>query len=165
MPLLTDEEIEGRLSFGVNVKTKVKSNFDSKAINQLLDDAKSGAYLTVGIPPEEPELAEIAIWNEYGTSTIPERSFFRSTLDRKAWDYDLKLNKMIDDVIRGKTTLYKGLMRFGRSVVKDIQNTIDRFTVPRNAPSTIARKGFDQPLIETGAMRDAITATVETEKP
>lgn len=41
---------------------------------------------------------------------------------------------------------------------------IDSGMPPPNAPSTIARKGFDHPLIETGELRDAVECRVtETE--
>lgn len=38
---------------------------------------------------------------------------------------------------------------------------IDEGVPPPNAPSTIAKKGFDHPLVETGEMRDNIEAHVD----
>lgn len=42
-----------------------------------------------------------------------------------------------------------------------ILKAIDEGYPPPNAPSTIARKGFDHPLIETGEMRDSLEVDVE----
>jgi len=45
-----------------------------------------------------------------------------------------------------------------------ILDAIDSGFSPPNAPSTIAKKGFDHPLIETGDMRDSLEARVEGRK-
>ena len=41
----------------------------------------------------------------------------------------------------------------GDAIVKDIKRTITEFSEPKNAPLTIANKGFDDPLIEKGELR------------
>jgi len=42
-----------------------------------------------------------------------------------------------------------------------IVEAIDDGMPPPNAPATIAKKGFDHPLIETGEMRDSIETRTE----
>ena len=48
-----------------------------------------------------------------------------------------------------------GLSRCGQAGVDGIRAYIDRGISPGNAPSVIARKGFDKPLVETGALYDS----------
>ena len=45
-----------------------------------------------------------------------------------------------------------GLSKCGQAGVDSIRAYIDRGISPGNAPSVIARKGFDKPLVETGAL-------------
>lgn len=48
------------------------------------------------------------------------------------------------------------LKRIGAEGVELIREQIDSYTPPPNAPSTVKRKGFDFPLIETGEYRAAL---------
>lgn len=49
------------------------------------------------------------------------------------------------------------LSRLGVLAQGDIQMEITALSSPPNTPSTIARKGSSNPLIDTGAMRGAVT--------
>ena len=44
----------------------------------------------------------------------------------------------------------------GIKLARDMKLVITEFSSPANAPFTIAKKGFDNPLIETGHMRDSV---------
>lgn len=48
------------------------------------------------------------------------------------------------------------LQKTGDKLAESIKKSITGWSVPANAPSTIAKKGFNNPLIETGKMRDSI---------
>lgn len=83
---------------------------------------------------------------------IPKRSYLRTTFDEKEstdWNerVGIDLNKMMDDDMTAKE-LYADL---GRLMVKDVQRAIYKATPP-NSPLTIARKGKDTPLRDTGAL-------------
>ncbi len=45
---------------------------------------------------------------------------------------------------------------WGNAMVSVLKNSITTFDDPANAPSTVRRKGFNNPLIETGFMRDSV---------
>ena len=45
---------------------------------------------------------------------------------------------------------------WGDALVKVLKDSITTFDDPANAPRTIEKKGFDNPLIETGFMRDSV---------
>lgn len=130
------------------------------ALKQAVDKAASGT-VRVGIIesqtyPDGESVAQVAYWNEYGTATIPARPFFRNTIAEKQgeWaDKAAELLKQSDDTNHA-------LALIGEGVKGDIVETIQNFTEPPNADSTVKRKGFDKPLVDTGDLWRAIQSEV-----
>lgn len=123
-------------------------------IGQSLD---ANAELRVGFlegatyPNEESlPVAQVAFWNEFGTSRAPARPFFREMIDRRSprWGNVIAANLEATgyDV---KTTFN----RLGQVIKDQLTQSIVEFSEPGNAPYTIAKKGFDNPLIDTGVMQ------------
>ncbi|MGL5553420.1 MAG: hypothetical protein ACRDCV_14060 [Plesiomonas shigelloides] len=129
-------------------------------MNKLKDHAVSvGVHESAGKHEKSGQyVAFIAACNEYGTEKIPERSFFRTTLEERKRAYEAALRKIVKRAIEGKGADPKILMgRFGRMVQQDIQKKIVDIQEPPNAESTIARKkGVDNPLVDTGQMLNSI---------
>ena len=92
-------------------------------------------------------VAYAAAINEYGypAGGIPERPAWRAAAEA------------IKERLRG-TPLPNALEadRIGRDAVETLKKTITEWSEPPNAPSTVARKGFDDPLIETRKLVDSI---------
>jgi hypothetical protein len=64
-----------------------------------------------------------------------------------------------------KSTDYDGprvLAMMGEDIAAALDESINDFTTPALAESTIAAKGFAKPLIDTGDMKRAISYEVET---
>lgn len=105
-------------------------------------------------------LAQIAAVNEFGSvdppDRPPERSFLRSTMDNNAKAYADMVGDVVGKAIDGRQSLDKGLGLLGARAVGDVQQTMRNLDTPPNAPSTIARKGSDNPLIDTGRLRQSI---------
>jgi len=111
--------------------------------------------------------------NEFGSEDgrVPERSFLRSTVDRNKNEYadEIKvvLGSSVDRVIKGSQggmlkEIERGLGRLGLRAVRDVKDTIRDLRDPPNAPSTLERKyPGENPLIETGRMRQSIDHKVE----
>lgn len=100
------------------------------------------------------DLASVAIYNEFGTETIPERSFMRSTIDDNNKDIVNKIAIEENKVIDGKQTISKMLDRIGIIVKSMIQKKIKAaasWATP-NAPSTLRKKGNKPPLTDTGQL-------------
>lgn len=99
----------------------------------------------------DAERASIAFWNEFGTEHIPPRPFMRQTVAEsgKDWGNDLGDILKANDMDAGKA-----LDAMGNVMKSDIQQTMRDFTDPPNAKSTVAGKGFDNPLI--GPTQDLI---------
>ena len=51
----------------------------------------------------------------------------------------------------------------GLKIETDIKDKINRLGSPPNAPSTVRRKGSDNPLVDTGTMRESLRYVVKTQ--
>ena len=116
-----------------------------------------GAGSYKGVP-----IAQVAKWNEYGTKNghIPSRPFLAIATDEsKGWPSDVK--SQIGG-INSSADVNEALKTIGETMKKDIKNLFgDRSKLRPNAPSTIAKKGFDAPLIDTGKLQEVIDYEVE----
>jgi hypothetical protein len=131
--------------------------------------AAGGKTITVGIHETEgavqsgdTTIADIATFNEFGTSRIPERSFIRSWFDdKKAENADL-LERAMRAVASGKVAnLDMALDQVGAKFAGDIQRGIRDGIPPENDEKTIERKGSSTPLIDKGALFQSITWKVK----
>ena len=112
--------------------------------------------------PGSPDvtIVEVATFNEFGTSNIPERSFIRSTMDENR-NALLQTNKQLFfEIVVGSMTTERALNILGMKMKALIQKKITDLRTPPNAPSTIRQKGSSNPLIDTGTMRQAVTYKV-----
>jgi hypothetical protein len=105
-----------------------------------------------------PEIATIGAYNEFGTATAPARSFLVSTANMYRRVYTTGLTSAVTVAIRtGKAaTATKGVATVAQLYHRDIVRRINAGIRPANAPSTLARKQGTTPLIDTGAMKNAI---------
>lgn len=108
-------------------------------------------------------VAELGAVNEFGSvkAGVPERSFLRSGFDDaqdELWDNIVQAK---DDVMMGRTTARTAGKHLGEMMQDAVREKIGTVG-PANAPSTIARKGFDMPLIESGRLKRSISYRVGT---
>lgn len=133
----------------------------------LMDDAKKLAnepFVKVGVLGKSgSELATYAGANEFGTrdGRIPERSFIRSTMDQNRFALFQQANRYLNQIASGSMDLKTALGLLGEFIRGQIVSKITTLQDPPNAPSTIARKGSANPLIDEGRMRQAIAWEVE----
>jgi hypothetical protein len=106
----------------------------------------------------------ISIWNEYGTIYIPSRPFFRTaTQTRKAQrEIEEYIEKQIQLILELKKTGKQVMDSIGLYVVGRIQLSIKKGKWQRNAESTIARKGKNNPLIDTGTMISSVSYEIRS---
>lgn len=128
----------------VKVQTTLKSS-NAKKLREVLKRSK-GAYVTVGIHSDAgayedgTPVFKVALWNEFGTKTAPERSFFRSTLHEKTEQINRWREEAIQNILEKGWTPERALEMLGFRVKVLIQNKIKSNVPPPNAPSTIAAK-------------------------
>ena len=149
----------------------VKTKDTDKGYKAILSEIKKLADMRLAVGVVGPKanyqytkkatLADVATFNEYGTRNIPARPFMRSAFDENLPGYQSFFVKILPTVGRGKTAR-QALSLIGMKMVGDIQKKIVDIRTPENAPATIARKGFDNPLIHTGRMRQSITYMIRS---
>lgn len=111
----------------------------------------TGTYADTGA-----EVAEVALWNEYGTENIPERPFLRPAMIENSDRYANLLKVAARRVLRGEMREDQVMGIIGTAAVSDVQAKITAVSTPPNADSTIAKKGSANPLIDTGRLRQSI---------
>lgn len=103
--------------------------------------------------PDGTPVAAVAYWNEYGGMGRPPRPFFRGMISAESDTWPGKMAQL------AKATDYDGprvLALMGEDIKGALVQSINDFTTPGLAPSTIAAKGFAKPLIDTGTMVRAV---------
>jgi len=100
------------------------------------------------------------------TIEIPERSYIRSTIDENEDKYlnDIA-KKLAGQIIDGNLDKYTALQLMGQKIEGDIKSKMISLDSPANAPSTIRKKGSDNPLINKGFLIGAIRYVVIEGKP
>lgn len=104
--------------------------------------------------PDGTFVSQVANQHEFGIG-VPERPFIRNAI-KNAEDG-------VSELMEGhlKTQSRQADRRIadtvGAHVAGEIQREIVRLREPPNAPSTIARKGSSNPLVDTGVMRQSVT--------
>lgn len=137
-----------------------------KGMQEILSDLKelSEFEIKVGIQSGDTNsdgqsLAEIAAYNEFGTGRIPARPFLRSSVEEHN-NWTDETERVWNGVINGDVTPQYGAELIGDKAASDIQEKLTAGPWVPNAPSTIARKGSDRPLIDTGELRRSIAYKV-----
>nr|WP_256473548.1 hypothetical protein [Neisseria sp. HSC-16F19] len=105
-------------------------------------------------------VAQVAFWNEYGTAHIPPRPFFRNTI---AENKDVWPQKAAQLLQNNDYDIQATLAQMGEGIQGDLVESIQQFTDPANAASTVKRKGFDKPLIDSGTLWRSIGYEVSDE--
>jgi len=95
-----------------------------------------------------------------GSISIPERSFLRTAFDEKNEQWASFFKSQLKHVLALQMDVQTLFNRLGARMVGDIQEKITDLDAPPNAPSTIAKKGSSNPLIDTGGLRMRITYRV-----
>ena len=105
-------------------------------------------------------LAEVATYNELGTSDIPARPFMRQSFENHESELQAACD-MANNVLNGGGTAETALKQLGAFTVGLVQDEIVNGGFEPNAESTIAKKGSAQPLIDTGTMRQSVNFVIK----
>lgn len=108
-------------------------------------------------------LATIAAVNNFGSADgkIPARPVLGPAIEKGAPQYQRLAEVMIPKVLTGEMTMRILLEQMGQLAEGHIKQEITDLKDPPNAPSTIAAKGSDNPLIDTGAFRQSIRYVID----
>lgn len=112
------------------------------------------------IGTKEPEVANVAAYNELGTSTIPPRSFMRQAGDTRGPQWTKGMEEGGKAFMAGRGDLKKTLAQVGKQAARDIQESIVKLASPPNDPDTEEEKGSSNPLVDTGRLVASIKVEV-----
>lgn len=108
--------------------------------------------------PDGKSVAMIAALNNFGTSRAPPRPFFTNMVHDKSPEWAPALANLLEannmDAVRALNIL-------GDGIKGQLQQSINDLVSPPLAESTIKRKGFDKPLIDTTRMINSAGYKVE----
>ena len=136
-----------------------------KAIEELNSkQIRVGMFARVG-----DKVLTKAIVNEFGTTkagknnniVIPERSFIRSTYNKQYKKVAKRFDQIFMSISKGNYNIIPKLKLIGLEQETETKKTITDMKTPANAPSTIAKKGSSNPLIDTGEMRSKVSNEVK----
>ena len=124
--------------------------------------AKMSGHVDVGFLegatyPDGTPVASVAYWDEYGASG-PPRPFFRGMIASESPSWGTKVAHLAQATHNDGP---KVLALMGEDIEGALKQSITSFTDPPNAPSTIKRKGFNKPLIDTSHMVNSTGYKVE----
>ena len=103
---------------------------------------------------------DIATWNEYGTSRIPSRPFIRISADTNKAEWAKLAQQCVNDVIDGDSPRDAAQV-VGHRMVEDIRKVFGSSELKANAPSTVRKKGRNEPLVDSGEMRRRVNFRIE----
>lgn len=152
------------------VTTETKQNI----FQRILDSAKglTEKGVVAGFPKgrlntphyENGEsIIDVAIKNNYGMG-VPRRDFMTPSSKKWMKFFSESLDIVRRDLIENKVKPDNFLNAMGRKAQNIIRDEITALDTPPNAPSTIAKKGSNNPLVDTGDMRKAVTWQIRKAK-
>jgi len=160
----------------LSIKTKVHIEDSDTGLNKIKRDFKSGAVDIGVFGDKDSDVVIYAATNEFGTDragrnkniVIPQRSFLRGGIDEKKEDIRNRIDQGKRQIIQGKMTTKRFLEGLGIYISdKIIVERINRSKewAKENEPSTIRKKTRagkigDQPLIDTGRLKQSIKSRV-----
>lgn len=132
-----------------------------KALDEIagrMSGSVSVGFLAGATYPEGTSVAQVAFWNEFGTTNTPSRPFFRTMISRESPGWGVLLSGA------AKYYEYDGnivLSFMGTKIAEQLQQSIVEWRDPPNAESTIRAKGFNKPLIHTSHMQNSVDFEVK----
>lgn len=108
--------------------------------------------------PDGTPVAAVAAWQNYGTGTIPPRPFFSNMVAAKSPEWGAAIGGLL---VANNYNLRRVLELTGAAIQGQLKESIIQTNAPPLAPSTIKRKGFSKPLIDTSHMINSVDYEVE----
>jgi hypothetical protein len=146
-----------------SVTVKDNNKKYDELVKQLNEEAKIKSIAAGIFGDLNSEVLQYAIYNEFGTDKIPERSFIRATFDIYQDDIFKFVTIKLKEHSEAKITTDQLKKQFGEFLVSLIKKQIKFGEYEVNSDYTIAQKGSSKPLIDTGLMLKSISYKVNNE--
>src|SRR5690625_1670378 len=106
--------------------------------------------------PDGTDVAQVAIWNEYGTRNAPARPFMRTTGVRYMKDVQRSMARMANAVQMGHQVSFCAMKILGAEYKDHMQSALLTGPCALNAPLTMRQNGHGRPLVDTERMFDSV---------
>lgn len=123
-------------------------------------EGKTGWFESATYPDGTP-VAYVATIHEHGAGHIPARPFMRPAVATYGRAWMELMGQGAKAALNGSVSAAAVLEAVTMRAAGDVGKAIQAVTSPALSPMTIARKGFDKPLIDTGQMFQSVTGKVE----
>ena len=112
---------------------------------------------------DRPDIAVYAMVHEYGSSdgSTPARRWLTSSIEKNSGAVNSAIASATAAVLDGRLRSAEAADMAGKDIADIVRAHVNggSFPPPLN-PATVKRKGFSKQIVDTGAMRDAITSRV-----
>jgi hypothetical protein len=153
----------------MSVADKVEAKL--REIAAKMEGTVKVGFLENATYPDGTPVAAVAFWNEFGSvhrsedeggvftlNVTPARPFFRTMIDAEKPAWGGKVARLAKATHNDASKI---LALMGEDIKGALVRSINDFSTPGNAESTIKAKGFDKPLIRDGIMVNAVDYEVE----
>ncbi len=106
------------------------------------------------------DIAEVAAFNELGSSDTPARPFMRQSFENHEAELQASCEEANNVLAKGGTA-QQALNKIGVFTKGLVQQEIVDGGFAPNAESTIKKKGSEKPLIDTGLMRQSVNYVIK----
>jgi hypothetical protein len=123
----------------------------------------------IGFPSEKMSeyasgvsVGEVAIWNEYGVPShnIPSRPFLQTSEPMIGDMFNDTMAAAIPSIMDGRVSVAEILSECGEGGVEIVKEVIVSGQFAANSPATVAKKGSDVPLVDTGELYESVSYTL-----
>lgn len=134
------------------------------ALRKISEAVTRPATLRVGFLsdasyPNGTNVAMIAAIQNFGGGNVPPRPFFSNMVAAKSPEWP---KAIADLLVANDYDVEKTLNITGQAIAGQLRQSIIDTNAPPLAPSTIRRKGFSKPLIDTSNMINSIDHEIVT---
>lgn len=133
-------------------------HFSKKRLAGMSPEVRAMAEFLEGKEKFKGPVAQVALWNEFGTKRSPPRPFMRHTIATKSGKWGKQLGEAL---IHTKYDTYEALHLIGQLIQGQMRESITQWRDPPNSPITAGLKGRNKPLVASGQMLRAVDFVVE----
>ena len=143
----------------MSVEVKLIDHGFDKIIQQALK--LDGKGVKVGIrrgkgSHDGTDMLDIAVYNHFGTATIPARPFVSDCAEKNARQIQEAQKRLVYRVYQGGLSADGALAELGAWYVNVQKGHILHGGWAPNAPATVKRKGSNKPLVDTGQLVNTV---------
>jgi hypothetical protein len=124
-------------------------------------EVQVGFQADSGVYENGSTVAEIAAYNELGTSSIPPRPFMQQSFENHESELQSACDQ-VNETINSGGSAESALDQLGVVCKGLVQMEILDGGFEPNDPATIKKKGSSQPLIDTGQMRQSVQYVIKS---